>query len=52
MDPRLHIAKTLEMLSDAKMDDTAFWDELNNCQGPDDAIQICVKYRAMASANA
>ena len=52
MDPRMHIARTLELLSDAGIDDKAFWAELDNCQGPEDAIQICGKYRAMASANA
>ena len=40
-DPRFAMAEVLRILKSAGIDDKEFWDEINNCTGPDHAIKIC-----------
>jgi hypothetical protein len=42
----------MNALDTAKMDDKAFWAELDNCDGPEDAIAICNKWIEMAQVSA
>ncbi len=48
MDPRLFMAKVYKALRGDAEQTKAFEAEINNCQGPDDAIRICTKYLALA----
>lgn len=48
MDPRFVIASTQELLDRAGLGTDELWNELNSCDGPDDAIRICKKYAALA----
>jgi hypothetical protein len=46
MDPRLWMAQVYRNIKGEAL--KAFEAEINNCQGPDDAIAICQKYLATA----
>ncbi len=48
MDPRLYMAKVYKALRGDAEKTKAFEAEINNCQGPDDAISICLRYLAVA----
>jgi len=48
MDPRFTIADTYKKLQKAGISYKEFEAELNNCDGPDHAIEICYKYQDMA----
>ena len=48
MDPRLVMAETLKMLKKAGMDSAEYMAEVNNCEGPDDAIAISYQWQAIA----
>jgi len=49
VDPRFAIARTYDALEKAGLDIKSFENELNNCTGPDNALEICAKWRNMAS---
>ena len=49
MDPRYAMADTYRLLSRAGISSDDFTKEVNNCQGPDDAVTICYKWQAIAS---
>lgn len=48
MDPRMIIADTMDILRKAGMSDKELWAELDNCEGPMDAIKICWKWQGLA----
>jgi hypothetical protein len=48
MDPRLVIAETLKMLGKAGLPSVDYMNEINNCEGPDDAIAISYQWQAVA----
>lgn len=52
MDPRLVIAATLDILRKAQLSDAELWKELDNCEGPADAIKICWKWQKLAEEQA
>lgn len=49
MDPRFAIARTYDVLEKAGLDIASFESELNNCTGPDNALEICAKWREIAN---
>jgi hypothetical protein len=49
MDPRFAMADTYRLLDRAGIALDDFNTEINNCQGPEDAITICYKWQAIAS---
>jgi hypothetical protein len=49
MDPRFIMAWTYEDLRKAGISADEFEKEINNCEGPDHAIEICIKWRGIAS---
>ena len=48
MDPRFVIAETLEMLKKAGLKSDDYMKEINECEGPDDAIAISYQWQAVA----
>lgn len=46
MDPRLWMAQVYRQVKGEAL--TKFEAEINNCQGPEDAIAICKRYLALA----
>jgi hypothetical protein len=46
-DPRLWMAQVYRAVKDAPTRE-AFTQDINNCEGPDDAIAICKRYLALA----
>lgn len=48
MDPRLYMAEVYRALRGNAEMTAQFENEINNCQGPEDAIDICTKYLALA----
>ena len=51
MDPRFSMARTYEALDKAGMSSKGFEDEINQCTGPENALEICKKWRKIAEAN-
>jgi len=49
VDPRFAIARTYDVLEKAGLDIASFESELNNCTGPDNALEICAKWREIAN---
>ena len=49
MDPRFTMARTYRMLDEAGIALDDFNTEINNCQGPEDAFRICIKWQEIAS---
>ena len=47
IDPRFIMADTLDILRKAGIDNKSFWDEINTCEGADDAVEICHRYQDM-----
>lgn len=52
MDPRMIIAETINVLRKAGISDAELWKELDNCEGPMDAIKICWKWQGLAEEQA
>ena len=50
LDPRYAIAETYKQLRRAGKDDAEFTKAINNCEGPDDAIRICMEHMALVNA--
>lgn len=48
-DPRLYIAEVYKTLKGDAESKKQFEEELNNCEGPEHAISICMSYLAMAN---
>jgi hypothetical protein len=49
MDPRFAMARTYDVLEKAGVDLAGFENEINNCTGPENALEICAKWRKIAS---
>jgi hypothetical protein len=49
MDPRFAMADTYRLLDSAGIALDGFNTEVNNCQGPEDALRICAKWQAIAN---
>jgi hypothetical protein len=49
VDPRFSIARTYDVLEKAGLNIASFESELNNCTGPENALEICAKWRNIAS---
>lgn len=50
IDPRFSIARTYDVLRQAGIDHAEFEKELNNCDSPQDAMRICLKWREQVVA--
>ncbi len=49
-DPRYLIAETYRQYRLSSKDDAEFTKAINECDGPDDAIRICVEHMALLNA--
>lgn len=51
IDPRFEIAETYRLLSKVSEESVAHFEkELNNCDGADDAIKICLEWQQVAKS--